>query len=274
MLRCVADCAGCNGTTTTVGSIGRRVAVADFAEGVAVDGYVERIPQDDKQPLLVFERTQVIDISIYSGELFLSIFRGLASAQRCFRRLLWRLPAGVVPEHVIRVLYLDLIFFSITILLCVYQEMAMLLERGSLCRTTGSTLMNAHSSRSHAIFTVLLEQRIRPESDASVPDEKVGAEIRSMRRVDLILYVFACRTLRGVPLHATTGSVLCAALASCSAVMVPRRVPFCCRRCGYISTRCPCTAMSYSMMWHGLVGCCFPLCCCVRVCGVAVDEHI
>ncbi|CAM9385794.1 unnamed protein product, partial [Choristocarpus tenellus] len=43
------------------------------------------------------------------------------------------------------------------------EEMAMLLERGSLCRTTGSTLMNAHSSRSHAIFTVLLEQRIRQE---------------------------------------------------------------------------------------------------------------
>ena len=27
------------------------------------------------------------------------------------------------------------------------EEMLMLLERGSLCRTTGSTLMNAHSSR-------------------------------------------------------------------------------------------------------------------------------
>lgn len=56
----------------------------------------------------------------------------------------------------------------------VVQEMAMLLERGSLCRTTGSTLMNAHSSRSHAIFTVLLEQRIRPEGEAPVADERVS----------------------------------------------------------------------------------------------------
>lgn len=34
------------------------------------------------------------------------------------------------------------------------------LEEGSLCRTTGSTAMNAHSSRSHAIFTIMLDQRI------------------------------------------------------------------------------------------------------------------
>ncbi|CAH0475309.1 unnamed protein product [Peronospora belbahrii] len=40
------------------------------------------------------------------------------------------------------------------------DECMKLLERGTLCRTTGSTLMNAHSSRSHAIFTVTLVQQI------------------------------------------------------------------------------------------------------------------
>ncbi|KAM7250363.1 hypothetical protein ACFE04_022246 [Oxalis oulophora] len=38
------------------------------------------------------------------------------------------------------------------------QEMANCLEQGSLCRATGSTNMNNQSSRSHAIFTITLEQ--------------------------------------------------------------------------------------------------------------------
>ncbi|KAG0626408.1 hypothetical protein M758_2G123600 [Ceratodon purpureus] len=39
------------------------------------------------------------------------------------------------------------------------EEMAAYLEHGSLSRATGSTNMNSHSSRSHAIFTITLEQR-------------------------------------------------------------------------------------------------------------------
>lgn len=39
------------------------------------------------------------------------------------------------------------------------EEILELLRRGSLCRTTKSTDMNLVSSRSHAIFTVLLRQR-------------------------------------------------------------------------------------------------------------------
>lgn len=39
------------------------------------------------------------------------------------------------------------------------DEMAQVLEQGSLLRATGSTGMNRRSSRSHAIFTITLEQR-------------------------------------------------------------------------------------------------------------------
>lgn len=37
--------------------------------------------------------------------------------------------------------------------------MITLLERGGVHRTTASTLMNEASSRSHAIFTIFIEQR-------------------------------------------------------------------------------------------------------------------
>ena len=40
------------------------------------------------------------------------------------------------------------------------DQMASLLEKGSLHRTTASTDMNATSSRSHAIFTIFIEQHI------------------------------------------------------------------------------------------------------------------
>lgn len=39
------------------------------------------------------------------------------------------------------------------------REMVGCLELGNSARTVGSTAMNAASSRSHAIFTVTLEQR-------------------------------------------------------------------------------------------------------------------
>jgi hypothetical protein len=39
------------------------------------------------------------------------------------------------------------------------EELERALERGALSRTTGATRMNAASSRSHAIFTVIVEQR-------------------------------------------------------------------------------------------------------------------
>ncbi|MES1907742.1 MAG: hypothetical protein MHM6MM_000801 [Cercozoa sp. M6MM] len=45
------------------------------------------------------------------------------------------------------------------------DECLSLLERGSLYRKTSSTKMNAHSSRSHAVFTVYLTQRATEEGE-------------------------------------------------------------------------------------------------------------
>ncbi|XAR74013.1 Plus-end-directed kinesin ATPase [Bertholletia excelsa] len=59
------------------------------------------------------------------------------------------------------------------------EDMAACLERGSLNRATGSTNMNSQSSRSHAIFTITLEQMRKihhpSTSDASL-DEDMGEE--------------------------------------------------------------------------------------------------
>lgn len=47
------------------------------------------------------------------------------------------------------------------------DQLLSLLSRGSLCRTTGSTDMNAVSSRSHAIFSVILKQQLADDYDDS-----------------------------------------------------------------------------------------------------------
>ena len=54
------------------------------------------------------------------------------------------------------------------------EEMMLLLERGTLCRTTGSTLMNTQSSRSHAIFTILLEHRLARKSPTGAGEDAAG----------------------------------------------------------------------------------------------------
>jgi kinesin family protein 4/21/27 len=41
-----------------------------------------------------------------------------------------------------------------------YEELAQCLDKGSNFRSTASTLMNNCSSRSHAIFTITIEQHI------------------------------------------------------------------------------------------------------------------
>ncbi|CAM1309470.1 KIF4A (predicted) [Pycnogonum litorale] len=45
------------------------------------------------------------------------------------------------------------------------DDVMVTLQRGSLARSTGSTAMNAHSSRSHAIFTINLEKLSKGNPD-------------------------------------------------------------------------------------------------------------
>ncbi|XP_020202434.1 kinesin-like protein KIN-4A isoform X1 [Cajanus cajan] len=64
------------------------------------------------------------------------------------------------------------------------QEMSGYLEQGSLNRATGSTNMNNQSSRSHAIFTITLEQMhklhsVSPTNESS--DEDMGEEYLSAK---------------------------------------------------------------------------------------------
>ncbi|KAK6116090.1 hypothetical protein DH2020_008359 [Rehmannia glutinosa] len=64
------------------------------------------------------------------------------------------------------------------------EEMASFLLQGSLCRATGSTNMNSQSSRSHAIFTISMEQRRITHSSAG---DDVGDDvlIAKLHLVDL-----------------------------------------------------------------------------------------
>ena len=52
------------------------------------------------------------------------------------------------------------------------------LERGAICRTTAQTLMNVHSSRSHAIFSIVLEQHLPSESSGGSPEDDGEGEVR------------------------------------------------------------------------------------------------
>ncbi|KAB2082686.1 hypothetical protein ES319_A05G213900v1 [Gossypium barbadense] len=58
------------------------------------------------------------------------------------------------------------------------KEMAACLEQGSLSRATGSTNMNNQSSRSHAIFTITLEQmrKLNPVSGDGSPNDIMSEE--------------------------------------------------------------------------------------------------
>ncbi|KAJ7965816.1 Kinesin-like protein [Quillaja saponaria] len=57
------------------------------------------------------------------------------------------------------------------------EEMASYLSRGSLSRATGSTNMNSQSSRSHAIFTITMEQKKSSHCLNGVVNDEMGDDI-------------------------------------------------------------------------------------------------
>ncbi|KAH9621896.1 hypothetical protein KSS87_019085 [Heliosperma pusillum] len=61
------------------------------------------------------------------------------------------------------------------------EEMAAFLTRGSIARATGSTNMNSQSSRSHAIFTISMEQKRKVRCPTSSDDDDLGDDILSAK---------------------------------------------------------------------------------------------
>jgi hypothetical protein len=62
------------------------------------------------------------------------------------------------------------------------EQMMRMLDKGTKQRTTGSTKMNQTSSRSHAIFTVFLEQTLFPEVDDVDPETHVDTSHSEIKR--------------------------------------------------------------------------------------------
>ncbi|KAI8136752.1 hypothetical protein BJV82DRAFT_386168 [Fennellomyces sp. T-0311] len=64
-------------------------------------------------------------------------------------------------------------------------ELLGFLTRGSLCRTVGSTDMNSVSSRSHAIFSVMLKQQVPEDDDNDNTNNKTKTMVSKFHFVDL-----------------------------------------------------------------------------------------
>jgi hypothetical protein len=62
------------------------------------------------------------------------------------------------------------------------DELLSFLAKGSLCRTTGSTDMNTVSSRSHAVFSVILKQQ-KSSDEASITSKFHFVDLAGSERV-------------------------------------------------------------------------------------------
>lgn len=62
------------------------------------------------------------------------------------------------------------------------DELLQFLAKGSLCRTTGSTEMNTVSSRSHAVFSVILKQQ-KSDQDPSITSKFHFVDLAGSERV-------------------------------------------------------------------------------------------
>jgi hypothetical protein len=68
------------------------------------------------------------------------------------------------------------------------EELLSFLAKGSLCRTTGSTEMNTVSSRSHAVFSVILKQQKSAE-EPSITSKFHFVDLAGSERVSFALFV-------------------------------------------------------------------------------------
>lgn len=61
------------------------------------------------------------------------------------------------------------------------EELQEVLDTGSLYRATGNTSMNAFSSRSHAIFTIYIDQEIPLKSEGGTDESEKAVDIRQSK---------------------------------------------------------------------------------------------
>lgn len=80
--------------------------------------------------------------------------------------------------------YLSLIFLIFNIYL--FTQFNRCLQQGALARTTASTQMNAQSSRSHALFTILIRrQRVISCQESGMPEDDLETLTSKFHFVDL-----------------------------------------------------------------------------------------